>query len=485
MRNRLGMYVHMHWGYNHPYAARTWTMDDWHGYAEGLCRLGYNTIMIWPVFETIPDPLTESDKVHLQKIHDVIDMLHHDFGMQAFITMGPNTIGNERAAEYTFETRPFFATDTRLNPGDPEQLDLLLNRRRTLFSYLSNADGFSIIDSDPGGYVGSTNAEFANLLLRHFDVIKEYNPNAILLYWMHVGWETYNRMWQDVQQGLPSPDLEFTAKDFEEVIGILMQYPTENWMVTSGMQVHQDAIAKYGIQNRTMFFSYGIVEGEPTFPLTNYYPEYVAEALKRYSPADMGQGAMANAQTHAVQLPHTYLFAHFIKGGTLENACLDGFADGLVSGLGDLIAESWKSMYRYDTTKMRANADQIESQIDVSLNEGLYSGLLFGSPQRFLEDLAMQLRYRAASVDFINAIDSNMPWKTPLKDLLSAWRIWQQRTGFVDAYGDVQGLHPRLKKLGDPTINKVLADFDDWRNPEVRHGILPRLLDAIENKVNE
>lgn len=37
----VGMYVHQHWPYNHPYCARTWTPEDWHGYAEGLkqrCR---------------------------------------------------------------------------------------------------------------------------------------------------------------------------------------------------------------------------------------------------------------------------------------------------------------------------------------------------------------------------------------------------------------------------------------------------------------
>ena len=37
----LGMYIHMHWAYRHPYAARTWSMDEWRGYASGLQALGY------------------------------------------------------------------------------------------------------------------------------------------------------------------------------------------------------------------------------------------------------------------------------------------------------------------------------------------------------------------------------------------------------------------------------------------------------------
>ena len=32
----LGMYIHAGWPYNHPYAARTWTVEDWRAYADGL-----------------------------------------------------------------------------------------------------------------------------------------------------------------------------------------------------------------------------------------------------------------------------------------------------------------------------------------------------------------------------------------------------------------------------------------------------------------
>src|SRR5579872_1682284 len=77
----VGMYVHQHWPYHHPYAARTWTLEDWRGYADGLHRLGYNAILIWPVLETMPDPLTASDQANLGKIAKVIDMLHEQFGM--------------------------------------------------------------------------------------------------------------------------------------------------------------------------------------------------------------------------------------------------------------------------------------------------------------------------------------------------------------------------------------------------------------------
>jgi hypothetical protein len=31
----VGMYVHQYWPYHHPFAARTWTMEDWRGHADG------------------------------------------------------------------------------------------------------------------------------------------------------------------------------------------------------------------------------------------------------------------------------------------------------------------------------------------------------------------------------------------------------------------------------------------------------------------
>ena len=71
----VGLYVHQHWPYKHPYAARTWTLEDWRGFAGGLKQLGYNTVKIWPMLETMPDPLTPSDRASLEKHRRVIDML--------------------------------------------------------------------------------------------------------------------------------------------------------------------------------------------------------------------------------------------------------------------------------------------------------------------------------------------------------------------------------------------------------------------------
>ncbi len=96
--------MHQHWSYKHPYAVRTWTLDDWHGYVDGIKRLGYNTILIWPMLEIMPDPLTPSDEANLAKIAKVIDMAHDEFKMKVHIVFCPNVSPkSEEGRKYTFE----------------------------------------------------------------------------------------------------------------------------------------------------------------------------------------------------------------------------------------------------------------------------------------------------------------------------------------------------------------------------------------------
>ena len=74
----VGMYIHQHWPYNHPYAARTWTIEDYRGYADGMKKLGYNMLVIWPVLETMPNPLTASavsDDTWFLQVRDNADHL--------------------------------------------------------------------------------------------------------------------------------------------------------------------------------------------------------------------------------------------------------------------------------------------------------------------------------------------------------------------------------------------------------------------------
>src|SRR5690606_27188051 len=136
----LGIHVHQHWSYNHPYAARTWTLSDWMGYLAGVKKSGYNSGLIWPMLETIPNPMTPSDEANLEKIRKVIEIAKNQHQLNVYVVFCPNVSPkSEVGRKYTFEERPFFQTDDRVDPGDPVAFGKLMEWREELFKPLADA----------------------------------------------------------------------------------------------------------------------------------------------------------------------------------------------------------------------------------------------------------------------------------------------------------------------------------------------------------
>src|ERR1035437_1445279 len=146
-KTMLGMYVHTHWGYNHPYAARSWTLEDWEGYLAGLNELGYEMVMVWPLLDCMPAEPTASDRDFLAMLGRMIDLAHGRYGMKVAITAAPNTIGNEKSAAYSFAERPYFICENKINPKDRCEVDEFMKGRRKQFEPLRKADALAIIDS--------------------------------------------------------------------------------------------------------------------------------------------------------------------------------------------------------------------------------------------------------------------------------------------------------------------------------------------------
>ncbi|HOF89468.1 MAG TPA: hypothetical protein PLZ36_15410, partial [Armatimonadota bacterium] len=224
---------------------------------------------------------------------------------------------------------------------------------------------------------------------------------------------------------------------------------------------------------------YGAIELEPTFPLTNFDPFAMSARFGEYDPDVMRLGALGNGQTHVAQLPHTYLFAHFAGGGTRRNADLPSFADGLIPGCGPLLAAAWEALGGDDPARMRAAAGRL-AILHRASTPGPLAGLLFGDPERYLEDLVLQLTFLADLYEFNRTVE--LP---ALARLHASWSAWQARTGFADAFfGPVRDLaEPPLRALRHPAIAETFAAWDNWRDPAGRHGIVPRLLAAIAEVV--
>ncbi len=453
----IGMYVHQHWPYNHPYAARTWTLDDWHGYADGLHRLGYNTILLWPVLETMPDPLTPSDQDNLDKITRVIDMLHDEFHMRAYIALCPNIIANnDEARKATFQQRHFFSCDLRVNPGDPAALKHLIDWRAKLLAPLRRMDGLTIIDSDPGGYVDSSNAEFVNLLDAHRQMLDTLRPNIELVYWMHSGWRGYGRFYKTGDMNTPTTDAERL-----ETLELLKAKNPAPWGLANGLAFAQ----QLGIADKVISFNYGLIEGEPSFPITNFGGPDAYNGGASPGP----RGVMGNAQTHCIQLPNTFAFVRGAQGKPVTETDHITFANDLLPGYGAQIVQAWKSLAGSDPKSMRNRAAELEAIPADQLRPGPLKGLLFGDPHRFMTDLAMMLRTRAGFLDLQSAVNQNNNIKPALTDFLTALKTWQHQNGYENSiyWG---GLDETVRKLSAPEINTVL---DNRFNPFAPAKLLP------------
>lgn len=483
----LGMYVHTHWSYNRPYAARTWTLDDWQRYLRGLASLGYDAVMLWPQCDVMPVHPNESDMAFLHKVRAIIRFAHDDLGMKFAIVAAANSIGNAESAQYRFEERPYFLCEEHVNPSDKAAMKTFLEGRRRQFEPLSEADTLVIIDSDPGGYPGSTTEEFIAAVRAQLSIFRRLNSRSEFRLWLWFGWRNQCRFLEALQQGETNPIhcyFENQKQAVAEELELLKDQVEEPWSVTVGLPCHIALTEHAPFAQRRLFFPYGLVEGEPTFPLTEYQPALLASRFAEFSFTAQRYpcGAMANAQTHCLQLPHTYLFAHLANGRAPVDANPAEFAERLLPDCGELLVAAWRSVGEAEPKRQRDIAAQIRSRLDRATFLEDRSGLLFGAPARFLTDLAMNLEVRAALREFADAVASSAHVQPSLAALLPILKAYQERVGFTNACGGPLRtlLIEPAASLGDADITLALRNFDDWRHPERRRVAVPVLLDALD-----
>lgn len=463
----LGMYIHQHWSYNHPYAARTWTYEDWRDYVGGLKLLGYNFILIWPVLETMPDPLTPSDEANLAKIARVIDMAHEEFDMKVSIVLCPNVSPkSEEGSKYTFEQRPFFHTDDRVDPGDVVAFGKLMAWREKLFARLAKADGLFIIDSDPGGYPNSTNLEFVYILDAHRRMLDRLRKGIQIDYWALHGWESYSRFYA-TGEFVSAP-----TSELRNAISLLSKQPVEPWGIASGRGA--DLADSLNMSDRVLAFPYSAVEAEPSFPFTLFkmpedntlnnteIPTHATVYHNRaYEAGKNGglRGVLGNAQTHIVQLPNTFALARGAQGLSLNKEDYIKFANDLIPGHGAVIVEGWEALQGKNTKRMLAVSKQLSAILKKPVAGGPLKGLYFGNAESYLDDLIKQLQMAATLYKLSETFNTSNPSKVAIRKNLTAFvnaaEAWQQKHQYANSWRWTD-MNETLRKLDVTPVNKVL-----------------------------
>jgi hypothetical protein len=436
----------------------------------------------------MPEPLTPSDEASLAKLAAVIDFAQRELAQRVFLVLCPNVVAkDEEARRHTFEQRPFFRTDARIDPGDPAALAKMVAWRERLLRPLARADGVFIIDSDPGGYPHSTNTDFVYLLGAHRRMLDRLRPGIELVYWTHFGWESYCRFYAtgELKRG--------QGEEPRETIALIARQRFEPWSVASS-GFPADLADAIGQSDRMLGFPYHGIEREPSFPFT-LFGEQAYKAGQRGG----ARGVLGNAQTHVVQLPNTFAFARAARGLSVDRADYVHFAGDLVPGGGGLIVEGWEALQGEDPARHADAARQLEAFRAKSPGGGPLQGLLLGGPDRFLEDLVLQLRAVGALHAFRAAQGAEPAHPARTREtfvaFVAAIATWQQRHGF-SGHWRWPAMQEALRKFDAPGVHTVLDTLkivsDEGATPfeRVKNGLADletyttRLIAAMQRAVS-
>lgn len=445
---RRGMYAHQHWAYAYPYALRTWKLDDWRRYVDLLAYLKINFFSIWSMVGILPVPLSESDREYLENYREVIDYAKNRRGMEVFIGECANNVA-ESDGGVPVQQRRYFDVEVLKDPSDPAQFADIMANRRNLYQVADNADGYWIIDSDPGGFEGSPAAEFVDILVGNRQLIDQHarkGPNAKLAYWMWMGWAA----------GKPREQREHARRAAVEQMRDRLKEP---WTLFVCWPDHMDAARDMGYIDKSIFLPYGTIEDEPSPPTTRLRFDEMYFHLNNAISVWGLRSAMGNAQTPFAQLPNIFFFAECAWNGVPESLPPDA---EVVSKLARLLcpdatelADAWLMLKEPDPDAVLECVARLERSIGNGRMGPGALGRRFGpGVERLAEDLAMQLRVHAQARRLIAALSATSPQEEVgecLSNYYAAALMWRDIHDFQ-----------RYMNYG-PDVNQIAALWATYR----------------------
>lgn len=430
---RRGIYAHQHWAYNYPYALRSWKFEDWRRYIDLLAYLKINFFQIWSMVGILPIPLSAGDREYLENYRRVIDYAKNRRGMEVFIGECANNVA-ESDGGVPIQQRDYFEVEVLKDPSDPKQFQEIMDNRRNLYEIASNADGYWIIDSDPGGFEGSPPSEFVDILIgnrRLIDECTEKGPNAKLAYWMWMSWGKGKP--RDEREVIP----RITVEDMRERL-------KEPWWLLTCWPNHLDASRDLGYIDKSIFFPYGTIEDEPSPPTTRLRFDEMYFHLNNAMSIWGLRNVMGNAQTPLVQLPNIFFFAESAWHGLPPSLPKDSevcarLAYLIAPDIADDLTEGWLALKHPSAEEALLRANRLETIVREKRigRLGALGRLYFPGVERLLLDLAAQLKVHAGARTVCNALEKSTSPTQVEEALLSYYEAaltWQATHGFNRYY---------------------------------------------------
>lgn len=445
---KRGLYLHQHWRYNNPYAVWSWSVEDWKRALDMAASMRVNLVLMWPHMDMMSPPLSVAEQDYLADIKEVIDYAHRKRGIEIWTIEAPNMVIDEPdARRLPLDRRNYYAYHSMgsglKNPGDPSDLAKMLANREAFYRMVPNAGGYGFIDSDPGGWNGSPSSEFVDLFVKNRELLDrtvERPEQAKLLYWLYNGWGN----------GDPAD------VNWRSVVGELKSRLKEPWELmvcyNPTMAPHaqnlvpQPKIAEeFGLLDKTVFFNYQVVDGEPSFPFTRLNFPGIDATYDWVADYKGLNGVMCNVQTFLLQLPNIHYFTQCAwsldthKNG--QEASLRSLANMLFPDNADLLVSAWRQLSKPGSESALTISAQIE---DLAAHDGcgrlgIMGRYVFPRPSQVLGDLAIQLRVHGKAEHVREVVAAQHPSNDVIQAVtayLEAVLEWQRRNGHFGAYSD-------------------------------------------------
>lgn len=381
----------------------------------------------------LPCPLSEADREYLHNYHRVIDYARNRRGMEVYIGECANNIARDTGGK-PIRQRDYFEVEILNDPSDPAQLAEIMENRRELYSAASNADGYWIIDSDPGGFEGSPPEELVDIVLANRELIDKHadkGPDAKLAYWMWMGWG----------EGKPEDERRRIVRRTLELMRDRLKEP---WVLFACRPNHVDYAREMGYMEKSVFMPYGIIEDEPSPPTTRIRFGEIYARLDDFLSRGGGRSAMGSAQSPLVQLPNIFFFAETVWSGLPASEpdpgkTLRRLADLLAPDIAEDLAGGWAVLEAEDPEEPARHADGLDRVVSEGGigRRGALAPHYSPGISRLASDLAAQLRAHSRARSLCDALSRGAPFGE-VEPLLLGYHdaaiAWHQRHGFSRYY---------------------------------------------------
>ena len=251
------------WSLNYPYSFRAWKEADWEHFIDIAWAQKANLVFFWPFMEIMPLPLSADDQAYLEEVHRVIDYAQKQRGLQVWIMQSANRIALNDCGVRDPRLRPYWVNNCQkdMNPADPQQFANIEKEFEAFYRNLDNADGFCMIDSDPGGWPQSPLSEQAKIFIAARELLDRYSikgKDTKLVDWMWIGWGRHKYFTASerlvtgfdwTEKNPDESDVEFMA----ETIRNFQQHLAEPWEMIAGMTPYLGSSRRASALNKTIY----------------------------------------------------------------------------------------------------------------------------------------------------------------------------------------------------------------------------------------